>query len=309
MNQSGDVNFSAQNGQPNSSGNGQVRSLVLAAHGSLAASDSNQPLFDLATAIQVASTEYDVVTPAFLNGQPEMTNVFEQLPPGEVTIVPVMTSEGYYLKKLPDKFTTHSDLADYRVFMSRVLGVHESLPQRIANHVLATMRAFAFEPAETTVVVIGHGTRRNATSGQSTYALTAALGSVLAQELTGSGSSLPQFKTAFLDQDPTAEVIAAEVDTPNVLIVPFLISRGPHTTEDIPQAFGLPSGADVEFPLVRRTDRQTIVCDLPIGMYPEMAEVCLELADEVKTSGSPVDWSVASAAGNDVATAAAEVTP
>ena len=257
-------------------------SLVLAAHGSLAAENSNQPLFDLAASI-ARFEKFAVVTPAFLNGQPEMTNVLSLLPPGDVVIVPVMTSEGYYLNKLPGKFAENESTDQYRCVMSRVVGVHESIPNRISDRISDAFADYELDPSETTVVVIGHGTRRNKTSGRSTIELTAQL-----QER----HPALRLETGFLDQDPTAAKVAEEIDTNNTLIVPFLISRGPHSTDDIPDAFGLPAGPDVEFPIVQNHRNGTCICDLPVGMYPENAEVCLELASEALAFGSPIDFAL-----------------
>jgi sirohydrochlorin cobaltochelatase len=255
-------------------------SLVLAAHGSLAAENSNQPLFDLAASID-RREKFAVVTPAFLNGQPEMANVLSLLPPGDVVIVPVMTSEGYYLNKIPGKFAENESTGLHQCFLSRVVGVHESIPDRISDRITQTVARHKLDPADTTVVVIGHGTRRNKTSGQSTLELT--------DELRTAHRSL-KFETAFLDQDPTIVEIAEKISTTNTLIVPFLISRGPHSTEDVPQAFGLPSGPDVRFPIVQTSATGTCICDLPVGMYPEMADVCLELATEALATATPIEF-------------------
>ena len=49
----------------------------------------------------------------------------------------------------------------------------------------------------------------------------------------------------------------------------------------MPQAFGLTSGPEVKFPLVKKQEKNGwCICDLPVGMYPDIAEVCLELADD-----------------------------
>jgi sirohydrochlorin ferrochelatase len=73
------------------------------------------------------------------------------------------------------------------------------------------------------------------------------------------------------------------------LIVPFLVSRGPHTTVDIPSAFGLPSGPDVKFPNESvDSEGNVCVCDLPMGMYPQIADLCVELAIAEIEHGVPV---------------------
>lgn len=251
-------------------------SLVLAAHGSVAAPDSNQPLFDLANRIE-GDEFFSKVTPAFLHGEPNLTNVYSQLPPGDVVMVPVMTSSGYYLNSvIPGKLAENEGVENYRTFTSGVLGMHPAIPDLILNRIDAVMSLFQMTESDTTVVIVGHGTRRNSKSGQSTLDLVGQL-----------RACLPNLacEVAFLDQDPEAQVVAKAVKTPHTLVVPFLISRGPHTTVDIPEAFGLPGGPDVRFPINVNRDGRLCVCDLPVGMYPEMSELVLELACDQLLAG------------------------
>lgn len=275
-----------------------ARSLVLAAHGSTAAADSNQPLFDLAEAIAQHHC-FDVVTPAFLMGQPEMTNVLDglsdgtKLPAGDVVVVPVMTSQGYYLKKLPGKFAENQRCGQYRVFMTPVIGVHQSIAQRIGNRIAGLVEQHQLATDQTTVAIIGHGTRRNKNSGTSTLQLTDRLrelmsGEVADQAYPDSLSKL-KFETAFLDQDPEAEAVAQNIETPNTIVIPFLISRGPHTTDDVPSAFGLPAGPDLKFPLVQLRSNGVCVYDSPLAMYQGMDELCIELANQELATGTPLE--------------------
>lgn len=249
---------------------------MLAAHGSTAAADSNKPLFDLADRIR-DNEFFSHVTPAFINGEPNMTNVFSLLPPGDVVIVPVMTSVGYYLNEvIPGKIAENENLDQYRVFTSPVLGMHPSIPNLILNRIDSVLSLYQMAEADTTIVVVGHGTRRNPNSGKSTYALVEML-----------KSCLPNLacEIAFLDQDPEAAEVAKNIKTPHTLVIPFLISRGPHTTIDIPKAFGLPSGPTTRFPITENRDGRMCICDLPVGMYPEIAELALELACDELLAG------------------------
>lgn len=281
------------------------RSLILAGHGSMAAPDSNKPLFDLAERIkkldkQSSLGNFEIVTPAFLNGQPEMTTVLDdvdrgrKIPIGDVVIVPIMTSQGYYLRKLPGKFAENLTINDYRVFMSPVLGIHPSIASRFAEKITGLVSKFALVPNQTTVVIIGHGTRRNATSGQSTFDLTNRLKQIL--EATGL-----KFSTGFLDQDPTAELAASQIDTPNTLVIPFLVSRGPHTTDDVPTAFGLPTGPDLKFPVVMQTQQGVCIYGAPLATYPGIDHLCLEIAIETLATGEPINFGIDDAPSNDSA--------
>ena len=261
--------------------------LVLGAHGSLAAPDSNQPLYDLADTISDKEV-FTAVTPAFLNGDPLMTDFLEHLPKGDVVIVPAMTSVGYYLQSvIPKRIAENPDHADYRIFISPVVGMHQKIASLAAARIERTMAADSMTADDTTVVLIGHGTRRNANSCKSTYALLDQL-KQLRPDL--------KFEIAFLDQDPEAEAVAQKIDTPHTVIIPFLISRGPHTTVDIPEAFGLEAGPQVQFPNRKQwsdgTGHRICICDIPVGMYPEVADLCVELAMNELEHGTPVELPV-----------------
>ncbi len=247
--------------------------LVLGAHGSTAAPDSNQPLHDLAAAIAIKDI-FAAVTPAFLNGLPEMAD-FMRLLEGKnvkkIVVVPVMTSVGYYLQNvIPKRIAENPEHPQFQLYVSPVVAMHPKIAKLILKRVEKTFSERQLEPRDTTVALIGHGTRRNANSSKSTYDLLKQL-KELRPELS--------YEIAFLDQDPEAEAVAQTISTRHKLIVPFLISRGPHTTVDIPQAFGLPSGPDVKFPNAATTESGNVcICDLPIGMYPEISDLCVELA-------------------------------
>ena len=235
-------------------------------------------MFELASRIE-SSGLFSVVTPAFLHGEPNITNVFDGLTPGDAIVVPVMTSDGYYLNEvIPKKLQQNATLQNFRLFMTPVAGMHPGVPSLVLNRIDSILSLYQLNELETTVVIVGHGTRRNPDSGTSAYALVETLRNQLA--------NLP-VEIAFLDQDPDAVVVAKQIQTPHTVIIPFLISRGPHTTVDIPAAFGLPGGPDVHFPIVKNDQGRVTVCDLPIGMYPQMAELITEMACDQLLAVSP----------------------
>ena len=253
-------------------------SVVLAAHGSLAHENSNQSLFELANRV-AESGIFSVVTPAFLNGEPQLSNVLDQLPAGDVVVIPVMTSEGYYSQTiLPGKLAENLNFDRFRILRTPALGVHPEIAPMVANRVATIMTICQLTPVETTVIVVGHGTTRHPNSGASTDALA-----------VGMRQQLPELDVhvAFLDQAPTIAEIVIRLETLHTIVVPFLISRGPHATHDIPAALGLPTGPEIEFPLVQKSAGRITICDLPIGMYVEMAELCLDLAADQMLNVAP----------------------
>jgi len=230
-------------------------SIVLAAHGSTATEHCNDPLHDMAAAIlqrqeERSATSPDLwiekITPAFLQGESQMTEVLESLPEGDVIVIPVMTSDGYYLRKLPEKFASNRNAGKFKFHLSSVFGMHAMIADEMKLLVTHHLSSFHLKPEETTVVVIGH-------------------------------------------EDPTAENIAAEITTPNTIILPFLISRGPHTTEDVPQAFHLNTGTDQLFPYIHQSDSRFLIYEKPLAMYSNAVDICFDLAIETLNISQPVN--------------------
>ena len=259
----------------------QPVSLILAAHGSEASPRSNQPLHDLAAALESTGL-FDHVTPAFLMGQPLMTEVLESLPAGEAIVIPVMTSDGYYLKKLPEKFAENANFDQFSLLIGPVVGLHPAIATTISTRLAGHLHEHQLTAADTTIVVVGHGTRRNTTSGATTFAL--------ADSLRNDHPGF-EIKAAFLDQDPEIGMVADSITSPNIVVLPFLVSLGPHMTEDTPAAFGLPTGHDIQFPLIgKRTVGEVTgicLCDSPLAAHEQLPSVIAQMAQCRKTCSQP----------------------
>ena len=259
----------------------QPTSLILAAHGSEASPLANQPLHDLAASLEAMGL-FDHVTPAFLIGQPLMTEVLDSLPAGEAIVIPIMTSDGYYLKKLPEKFEQNANYDQFSLSIGPVVGLHPAIAKTISARLAGHLKEHKLTAADTTVVVVGHGTRRNPTSGAATFALADSL----RNDHPGFG-----IKAAFLDQDPEIGWVAESIETPNIIVLPFLVSLGPHMTHDTPAAFGLPTGHELQFPLlVERVVAGGIgicLCDSPLAAHEQLPAVIAQMAQCRKTCRQP----------------------
>jgi sirohydrochlorin ferrochelatase len=205
-----------------------------------------------------------------------------------------MTSDGYYSRRVfPKKLAENRSLKEHRLFISGALAMHHRVPELVTARIERTLGLLPAKPSDFTVVFVGHGTTKNKTSGRATMELAAEV----QRKISFGAERRPTFRVAFLDQPPAAKQVARRVKTPHTLVVPYLVSRGPHTTVDVPEAFGLPSGPTINYPLVETfVDEATgterlCICDTPIGMYPAMSELALELATDQMMSGTPVDLS------------------
>ena len=245
--------------------------IVLMAHGST--ESANATIHQLATDV-ASAVNADCVTAAFLNGSPRITDVLEEFDPGQVTVVPIMTSNGYYLGKLPELLRENCNYESLDVSITPVVGTHQDMAVAMSQRLDTWLQRQQLDPAQTTVVVIGHGTARNANSCQSTLDLVEHLQALNQWENL-------EFQPAFLDQQPALKQVVAEVTRPNVIALPFLISPGPHLVEDVTAALGMEKG---RFPLIgqrssvdKANQPGVCICDCALVEYPEMRSVVLDL--------------------------------
>ena len=210
------------------------RALIMAAHGSRDDARVNEDV--RRCALRVAGlTDFDEVVAAFHAGQPGFADALDRVKADRVTVVPLMTSAGYYGDVvLPRELARGRTYVAKSVHITRPVGDHPALPALVVSLVERRLRLDGLVPQETSVVLVGHGTRRHARSRQATFNLVAAV-----QRLTSYREVLP----AFLDDSPGVDTILARAKGRNLLVFPFLISGGCHATRDIPAALGLSPSA------------------------------------------------------------------
>jgi sirohydrochlorin cobaltochelatase len=89
--------------------------------------------------------------------------------------------------------------------------------------------AIAPPPDQTTLFIAGHGTGNNENSRQ---AIERQVGLLRGQGLYA------DVQPCFMEEDPRVTGCARVATTPNVIVVPFFISDGLHSFEDIPVMLG-----------------------------------------------------------------------
>jgi sirohydrochlorin cobaltochelatase len=240
---------------------------------------------------------FATVRAAFWKQEPHLHAVLRELPHSRVFVIPFMISEGYFANEIIPKELglTLSAAPESRVrstatghlFYGRPVGTHprmtEVLLARARNIVAAHPFPRAPRPGETTLFIAGHGTERNA---QSRDAIEAQAALLRAQE------QYAEVRTAYMDQTPQIKGCLETAKTRHVVMVPFFISDGLHTTEDIPVLLGEPERLVKERlaagqPTWRNpTERQgkLIWYSPAIGSEPLLAELILERVRELAES-------------------------
>ena len=262
---------------------GRGRALVLAAHGAGDGSAANALVRRLVTEA-AARGGFDEAAAAFHRGTPGFADVLDGLSCGSVTVVPLLTSAGYY-DDLLRRALRRNPRPDGRLQVTRPIGTHPGLAAVVARRVEALLRSHGLERDRTAALVVGHGTRRHPHSRRATLTLANRL---------ARGRLVADVAAAFLDDDPGVEQALAEIEVPHVVVVPFLIGGGKHVTRDLEAAVArclVARGPDhgarggARSPV---TGHRSPVVDIPVGDYPEMVDLIVDLADPPPRAPSSV---------------------
>lgn len=246
--------------------------LIIAAHGSTQTKHANQPFEKLAKSLNTKDQFAQVIT-AFLDGETLIETAFENLKPSvssQVVVIPAMTSDGYYSQTVfPKKLAMNTGFDQMRTTITPAIGVQNELVEIVLQRIHSLANTHQLASDDTTVFVVGHGTRKNATSGTSTFNLADQC------NIQSEFSVVP----CFIDQDPEIAVVRRSVSTSNSIVIPFLMGMGPHVTDDVPESFGLVGGPSQSFPRYADTTQGQVVCDRPIGSDERITEICQSLAN------------------------------
>lgn len=249
--------------------------LILAAHGSRHEPTANALLREWAAMI-AARGGFDKVLAAFHQGEPTFAMVLDHTSADDIIVVPVMTSEGYYCNEfLPAELAKNRRHAAIRLVITPPIGVHADIPEMVEVRGLELAGRFGIDPCKSAVALIGHGTRRNPNSRMATQRLAEAL------RKRGRFAEVGAF---FLDEPPAVEEALLQLTRANILVLPFLISGGPHAVQDIPARLGLIAPHSGALPIAGEAHGCRLICDAPIGTDPRLLDIILDLANEKRSS-------------------------
>jgi len=208
--------------------------LLIVGHGSTENPDSSTPYFEHADEIRKRGL-FGEVHCCFWKEEPSMRETLHLIDAEEVYIVPDFISEGYFTQDIiPREFgltgpTTR--VGGKTLHYTLPVGVHPSM----TGLILRRAREVAPEapPAETTLIITGHGTGLNQNS---TKAIRDQVEHIIA-----SGAGYHHVTDAFMEEPPFIAQWDEMSPTENVVVVPFFISDGLHSYQDIPVLLGIES--------------------------------------------------------------------
>lgn len=253
--------------------------LLIVGHGSTVNPDSSAPSLAQAAAIRARGI-FGEVACAFWKEEPSLRDallLFHEPEIREVYVVPNFISEGYFTQTVIPR---ELELEGRRTL--RADGQVWKYCEPVGNHPTVTelllRRAREVAPeapeAETTLLIVAHGTALNDNSA------VAAKREVEKISALGGYSSV---QNAYMEEAPLIADWPSLTSTPHVVVVPFFISDGLHSYEDIPELLGIEEEKDYApnrrriFPKgPHRLHGRTLYYASAIGTDPKFAEIILE---------------------------------
>jgi sirohydrochlorin cobaltochelatase len=206
--------------------------LLIVGHGSTENPDSSTPYFDHADEIRSRNLFAEVHC-CFWKEEPSMREALYMVDSDEVYVVPDFISEGYFTQDvIPRELQLTGPTTVVRgktVHYCLPVGVHPSMTGLILRR--AREVAPDINPADTTLIITGHGTGLNQNS-------TKAIRDQV-DLITASDAGYAAVLDAYMEEQPFIAEWDKISPSPNVIVVPFFISDGLHSFQDIPVLLGI----------------------------------------------------------------------
>lgn len=241
--------------------------LVLAGHGSHISPNTAGVVWQYVDQLRAWGVA-DEVTACFWKESPPYSSILNTLTADEIVIVPVFTARGFFSNRVIPTEMQIQQQTTRRIHYTAPLGEHPALQDVVGQQVRDALATYHLDTAQTTVAIVGHGTPRSQRSQQTVRDQVANL---KAQHLVA--DVIP----AYLDDAPDIPSIFARANTPHIIVLPYFLAAGSHTTIDVPNALGL------EQPVARATLQNRDVIYLP--PLSNSADLCDLIRDLARESG------------------------
>ena len=256
--------------------------LLIVGHGSTVNPDSSAPT--LAHAAEIRRRQiFAQVQCAFWKEEPSLRDarfLFDPETIRDVRVVPNFISEGYFTQTvIPRELELNGRIT------KRVDGQIWSYAEPVGNHPsmtdLLVQRAREIAPSvpenETSLLIVAHGTDLNENS---------AVAAKREAEKIRSLGRYANVLNVYMEEFPLASDWRVLTSTPNVVVVPFFISDGLHSYEDIPRLLGIAdrTGEEVFRRRPYRIDDRSLFYGRSIGTDPRVADIILEQATAATTA-------------------------
>jgi sirohydrochlorin cobaltochelatase len=272
--------------------------LVLVGHGSTLNADSAAPTYQHADELRRRGIFAEVIE-SFWKLEPGISGVLRGVFAPRIFIVPLFISEGYFTEEVIPRelgfcragekdFPRVLQRAGQTLHYCGPVGTHDSMTNVLLSRANDVVEKFPDgtrpAPAETALFIAGHGTGNNENSRRAIERQV---------ELIRALNRYAEVHPVFMEEEPRIGDCYDLAHAPNIVMVPFFISDGLHSYEDIPVMLGEEQSAVQERfrrgeptwsnPTVRKGKRVWYAPS--IGNEPHIADVILERVRESANAG------------------------
>ena len=251
--------------------------LIIVGHGSTVNPDSSAPTFDHAEEL-VRRGVFGEVHCAFWKEEPSLRQVLHMVDRDDIYVVPNFISEGYFTNTvIPRELEIDGPLSERggrTIKYCEPVGSHPRMTELLLHR--AAQIAPGVPPAETSLFIVGHGTGLNENS---------AVAAKREVERIAELGIYAEVLNAYMEEEPLISKWDEYAKCRNVVVVPFFISDGLHSYEDIPVLLGIaessPGAASAgQHDVFRRNPYslrgRTLYYASAIGTEPLIADLILE---------------------------------
>lgn len=214
--------------------------LILIGHGSTLSADSSAPTHQHADELKRRNLFGQVLT-AFWKEEPAIAAVLRAAYKPRVFCVPLFISEGYFTQEVIPRELGFAPGTNVRqngsqtIYYCGPIGTHDSMTEVLRARAREIVAKYPFprapKPSDTALVIAGHGTGNNENSRKAIERQV---------ELIRGLNEYAEVYAAFMEEEPRISEIYNLAKEPNLVMVPFFISDGLHSYEDIPMMLGEP---------------------------------------------------------------------
>jgi len=215
--------------------------LVVLGHGTTLNDQSAAPVMQHVAELRRRKI-FAEVREAFWKQEPQVKKVLVEITSPRVFIVPMFISEGYFSTDViprelgfsfPDNLKIKTQNSELHYCLP--VGSHDLMTTVILARAKEVVEKFPFprapKPADTTLLIAGHGTERNANSRKAAERQV---------ELIRALKVFADVGAVYMEEAPFIKGCHLIAKTKNIVVVPFFISDGLHAVEDIPVLLGEP---------------------------------------------------------------------
>lgn len=263
--------------------------LLIVGHGSTVNPDSSAPTLAHAAEIRRRKLFSDVGC-AFWKEEPSLRDAIYMFDPeSAVYVVPNFISEGYFTQtviprelELSGRVTKRSNGQIWRY--CEPVGNHPAMTDLLLRRAHDVARDV--DPAETSLLIVAHGTDLNENS--------AAAAKREAEKIRALGK-FATVLNVYMEEPPLVSDWRKCTETQNVIVVPFFISDGLHSYEDIPILLGIADGGSTSSGRMEhggifrhnpyKIDNRSLFYAPSIGTDPGFADVIIQQVEKFAGEG------------------------